>query len=338
MTQVSDFITGLPKCELHVHIEGTLEPELKFELAARNGVPLEHATPQEVRASYDFDSLTTFLVGYYDSMRVLVTEQDFADLALAYLTKAASQNVRYVEMFFDPQAHTSRGVPFPVVIRGLRQGMVAAERDLGIRSAPILCFLRDFSAEHAMSTLMEALPYKDWILGVGLDSDERDNPPSKFAGVYRRARAEGFFLTMHCDIDQPGTTEHIRQALFDIRVDRIDHGTNALEDGALVDELLRRRVGLTTCPISNSFVTADGKHAEIARLLELGVKVTVNSDDPSYFAGYVAENLAAVQAGAGLSDADLVTLQRNAFEIAWLPVSLRARYLAELDDYAAALG
>ncbi len=331
----SAFLAGLPKCELHVHVEGTLEPEMVFELAGRHGIPLQHATPQELRASYDFSSLSTFLVAYYDSLRVLLTEQDFTDLAMAYFTRAAAQNVRYVELSFDPQAHTSRGVPFPVVLRGLRRALVQAERDLGVKGALVLCFVREHTAEHAMSTLMEALPHRDWLLGVGLDSDERGNPPVKFAAVYARARAEGFFLTAHCDPDQPGATEHIRQALDDLGVDRIDHGLDALDDDALLREILRRGVGLTACPLSNRLVTGGTKAAEIRRLLELGVKVSIGSDDPAYFGGYLTENLAAVQAEAGLSDAQLVQLERNAFETAWLPATLRAAYLAELDAYAA---
>ena len=332
---VGPFIAGLPKCELHLHIEGTLEPELRFALAERNGIALEFATPAEVKASYAFDSLTTFLVTYYAAMDVLRTEDDFYDLATAYLTKASGQNVRHVEIFFDPQAHTGRGVPFPTVMGGLRRALVDAERDLGVRAALILCFLRDFTAEHAMSTLMDALPYKEWILGIGLDSDERGNPPEKFAAVYARARAEGFLLTMHCDVDQPGSIDNIRTALHDIGVQRIDHGTNVLEDDSLVQELIDRGIGLTCCPVSNTWAAGGMKAAEIRTLLERGVLVTVNSDDPAYFDGYVSENLAALQEHAGLTDDQLVALERNAFTIAWLPTSRREQYLAELAAYAA---
>ncbi|NUU25740.1 MAG: adenosine deaminase, partial [Streptomycetaceae bacterium] len=235
---MKDFIAGLPKCELHLHIEGTLEPELKFALAKRNGMELPYATVEEMRAAYRFDSLPSFLTVYYEGMNVLLHEPDFYDLATAYLTKAAAQNVRYVEMFFDPQAHTSRGVPFDVVVRGLTRAISDAETTLGVRAQLIMCFLRDFQAEYAMATLVQGLPYREWIAGVGLDSDEKGNPPSKFAAVYARARREGFRLTMHCDVDQENSAEHIRQALFDIGVDRIDHGVNALEDPALVAEIL----------------------------------------------------------------------------------------------------
>ncbi|MEY2468191.1 MAG: adenine deaminase [Actinomycetota bacterium] len=330
------YIAGLPKCELHLHLEGTLEPELKLTLAKRNGIPLAQSTVAEVEATYDFDSLASFLAVYYPAMQVLVTAEDFRDLAYAYLKKASSQGVRHVEMFFDPQAHTGRGVPFATVISGYRQAIVAARAEFGISAELIMCFLRDLSAEFAMATLMEALPYKDWIIGVGLDSDERDNPPSKFADVFARARREGFQLTMHCDIDQVGSVENIRQALEDIGVDRIDHGTNVVESPPLVEQLKQRGIGLTCCPISNSFVTSDMKATEIVSLLHDGVRVTVNSDDPAYFRGYVGENFTALAAEARLTAADVTRLARNAFEIAWLPERAREGFLAELDAYAAA--
>jgi adenine deaminase len=327
---VTDFIAGLPKCELHLHIEGTLEPELKFELAARNGIALPYSSVEEIRAAYEFDSLTTFLTVYYEGMQVLRTEPDFYDLAMAYLRKAASQNVRYAEIFFDPQAHTSRGVPFDIVIRGLRRALLDAETQFGVRAQLIMCFLRDFQAEYAMATLLESLPYKEWIVGVGLDSDERGNPPAKFAAVYERARQEGYLLTMHCDVDQDNSLEHIRQAVQDIGVNRIDHGVNVLEDPGLVEEILEKGLGLTCCPISNGYVTESMKIEGIRKLLDLGVRVTINSDDPAYFNGYVQENLEALN----FSEEDLVRLQRNAFEITWLPRHLKDGYLAELDAYA----
>ncbi|PRX99853.1 adenosine deaminase [Allonocardiopsis opalescens] len=333
-----DFIAGLPKCELHLHIEGTLEPELRFELARRNGVELPYASVAEMRASYEFDSLASFLAVYYDGMGVLRTEPDFYELATAYLEKAAAQNVRYAEIFFDPQAHTGRGVPFDVVIRGLARAIGDAEARLGVRAQLIMCFLRDYQAEFAMATLLESLPYRQWIAGVGLDSDERGNPPAKFAAVFERARREGYRLTMHCDVDQPDTTEHIRQCLELIGVDRIDHGVNALEDQALVDEIARRGLGLTVCPISNGFVVEGAKAAEIRRMLDLGLRVTINSDDPAYFGGYVQENLVRVYEELDLTAEELVRFERNAFEIAWLPRAVKDGYLAELEAYAAARG
>lgn len=334
-TDHAAFVAGLPKCELHLHVEGTLEPEMTFALAARNGIVLPQATPEERRASYVFDSLTSFLVSYYDSMRVLITEQDFHDLAAAYLARAAAQNVRHAEIFFDPQAHTSRGVPFATVVTGLRRAVVAARTELGIHAELILCFLRDHSTASAMETLEASLPFRDSIIGVGLDSDERDNPPEKFVAVFARARAEGYRLTMHCDVDQVGSIDNIRTALHDIGVDRLDHGTNVVEDPELVAELRTRGIGLTCCPVSNGYVVDGMKAAEISGLLRGGVKVTVSSDDPAYMGGdYVSENLLALAAGAELSRAELVLLQRNAFEIAWLDDDARAVLLDELAAYA----
>ncbi|HLS62225.1 MAG TPA: adenosine deaminase [Ruania sp.] len=331
MTVSTEFLTALPKCELHLHIEGTLEPELRFQLAARNGIELEYASTEEVRASYQFDDLSSFLASYYAGMDVLRTEPDFFDLARTYFERVAAQNLAYVELFFDPQAHTARGVPFDVVIRGLRRAQQDAQNRLGIRSALIMCFLRDFQAEFAMATLLESLPYREWITGVGLDSDERGNPPSKFAAVFARARKEGYRLTMHCDVDQENSIEHIRQVLHEIGVERIDHGTNVLEDETLVTELIERGIGLTSCPISNRWVSDGTKAAEITQLLRRGVKITVNSDDPAYFGGYVQENLQVLAEEAQLTEQDLITLQRNAIDIAWAPPQVKDDFRARLD-------
>lgn len=328
-----DFIRGLPKCELHVHIEGTLEAELKFELADRNGLALPYANAQEMRDAYGFHDLPSFLKDYYEGMTVLHTEQDFYDLAWAYLTKAHEQNVRYAEVFFDPQAHTARGVPFDTVIRGLRRAQLDADRLLSLRTQLIMCFLRDFQAEFAVATLLESLPYKEWIVGVGLDSDEHENPPVKFTEVFRRARSEGYLLTMHCDVDQKDTHDHIRQVLDVIGVDRIDHGVNAIEDDALMAEIARRKIGLTTCPISNRCVTGDLKADELRRALDAGLRVTVNSDDPAYFGGYVTENLLAVDEALDLSAAQVTQLERNAVEVTWLPRARKDALLTELDAY-----
>ena len=333
---LSAFAHGLPKAELHLHLEGTLEPELKFALAARNGIELAEKTVDEVRATYDFTDLTSFLAVYYPAMRVLVTADDFHDLAWAYLQKAHSQGVVHAEMFFDPQAHTSRGVPFDDVIGGYRRAVVRAERELGMSAELILCFLRDFSAEYAMATLMDAIRYKAWIVGVGLDSDERDHPPAKFAQVFARARQEGFLLTMHCDIDQVGSIDNIRSVLEEIGVDRIDHGTNIVEDPALVALAKERGLGFTTCPVSNSFVTEQMKSDEIVQLLREGLKVTVNSDDPAYFGGYVGDNFVALAEQAGLTPTDLVQLAINSFEASWLTTARRATFVAAVEEYAAA--
>jgi adenosine deaminase len=334
MSNLKDFIVGMPKCELHVHIEGTLEAEMKFQLAERNQVKLPYENEEALRAAYDFDDLASFLAVYYEGMSVLLAEQDFFDVTYAYLKKASSQNVRYSEMFFDPQAHTARGVSFDTVIRGIRRAQMEAETALGIRTQLILCFLRDWSAEFAMSTLLQSLPYKEWIIGVGLDSDERNNPPAKFAQVFQRARQEGYLLTMHCDADQQDSVSHIWQAVRDIGVNRIDHGVNAIEDRQLCEEIKRRSLALTVCPISNSYVTRGAKSETIAAMLEAGMRVTVNSDDPAYFPGYMNENLIRVQQDVDLGKAGLVQLVENAFEGAWLPRLTKDRYLAELKAYA----
>jgi len=335
MSDLKDFIAGMPKCELHVHLEGTLEPEMKFELANRNNMMLPYKDVAEMRAAYNFHDLPSFLKIYYEGMRVLVNEPDFYDLTHAYLTKAHAHNVRYCEMFFDPQPHTGRGVAFDLVIRGIRRAQMDAERNLGIKSQLIMCFLRDWSAEFAMTTLVQALPYREWIIGVGLDSDEKNNPPVKFKDVFARARKEGFLLTMHCDVDQQNSTEHIRQCLEDIGVNRIDHGVNVLDSNKLIDEVARRQLALTICPVSNAFVTNGSKAKEIKRMLDIGIRATVHSDDPAYFRGYMNENFIRTQQEADLGKKDVVQLSRNAFESTWLPRPLKDGYLAELDAYAA---
>jgi adenine deaminase len=335
MCEITEFIRGMPKAELHVHIEGTLEPELKFTLAERNGISLPVASAAEMRAAQAYDDLTSFLAAYYEGMDVLRTAADFYDLAWAYLQRAHGDGVRYAEIFFDPQAHTGRGVAFDTVIGGLRRAVLAARRELGLRSQLIMCLLRDQPAEYAMATLLQSLPYRDWIIGVGLDSDEKGHPPMKFAEVFNRARSEGYQVTMHCDVDQENSVEHIRQCLFEIEVDRIDHGVNILDSEELTAELKRRGIGLTVCPISNRWVAGDLKAIQIKRMLDLGLRVTVNSDDPAYFGGYVTDNLIAAQEAAGLKEAELLRLQRNAIEIAWLPAAVSDQLLAGLDRYAA---
>lgn len=335
-TPVHEWIEQLPKAELHVHLEGTLEPELSFALAQRNGVALDYDTPEALIAAYDFHDLPSFLAIYYSAMRVLVTEQDFYDLTYAYLKKAREQNVLYCEPFFDPQAHTSRGVSFETVITGIRLAQKQAAAELGIESQLILCFLRDMSAESAMEALKQSLPYKDWIVGVGLDSDEKGNPPSKFAEVFKRARAEGYRLTMHCDVNQDNTLGHIRQCLDEIGVDRIDHGINSLEDPAICADIVQRGLGLTVCPVSNRFVVQDLTATHIRRMLELGMRATINSDDPAYFRAYVNENLLALHEEGGLSLDEITQLVRNAFVVAWIDEAQRARYLAMLDHQLAA--
>lgn len=340
MVSLESFCALMPKAELHLHLEGTIEPALVRTIAQRNNLPIpSSSTTTEAKATtYDFHDLPSFLAIYYSNMAVLQTRQDFFDVAWAYLTKVHSQNVLHVEMFFDPQAHTSRGVAFSVVMDGYHEAAIKAQRELNMSVLLIMCFLRDMSAESAMSTLQESLPYKDRIMGVGLDSDEKGNPPSKFAEVFRRARREGFKLTMHCDIDQENSIEHIRQALEDIKVDRIDHGTNIIEDDRLVDLVRRKGIGLTCCPVSNSVVTADFKGKEILDLLRRDIKTTVNSDDPAYFRAYMTENVIRMTQGTDVTRKELIQLQRNAFLISWIPQAKRNVYLALLDDFEASHG
>jgi adenosine deaminase len=328
------FIEGMPKAELHVHLEGTLEPELIFSLAKRNGIELAYETPEAVTAAYDFHDLPSFLAIYYAAMDVLREEQDFYDLASQYFKKAAEQNVVYVEPFFDPQAHTSRGVDFNSVISGIHRAQKDAEKHLGVESKLIMCFLRDMTAESAMEHLELCLPFKDWIVGVGLDSDEKDNPPAKFAEVFKRARNEGFKLTMHCDVNQIDIHEHIRECLDLIKVDRIDHGVNALQDKKLTRDIVDRGIGLTICPVSNRFVVQSLTSDEIREMLDVGIKATINSDDPAYFRAYLNENLIALTEEGSFDRPQLLQLASNAFEIAWLPKKRKQHYLDLLHTYA----
>ena len=323
----------MPKAELHVHIEGTLEPELKFELAVRNDIRLPYGSADDMRAAYSFNDLSSFLAVYYEGMSVLISERDFYDLAMTYFRKASSQNVVYAEVFFDPQAHMARGVPFGTIISGLRRAQQDA-LSFGLRTQLIMCFLRDMSARSAMQTLEQSLAYQDWIVGVGLDSDERGNPPLKFADVFERARGEGYRLTMHCDVDQEDSVDHIRQCLDDVGVERIDHGVNCVEDDYLIHRLKESHTGLTACPISNSYVTAGLKAREIKLMLENSLLVTVNSDDPAYFPGYINENFISVADAAPLERQQVIRLVRNAYMIAWIDGGDRDKYLQNLDAYA----
>jgi len=328
------FVEGVPKAELHLHLEGTLEPDLRFELAERNAVEIPFATVEDVRESYVFHDLTSFLVGYYDGMKVLLKEQDFYDLAMAYFRKAHSQNVVYAEPFFDPQAHTSRGVPFGAIITGIHRAQVDAERQLGMKTQLIMCFLRDMSAASALETLEASLPFKGWIIGVGLDSDERGNPPTKFKDVFARARREGYHLTMHCDVNQEDSVQHIWQALDEIGVERIDHGVNSLEDEALIEEIKARGLALTVCPISNRYVTGSLTVDEIKTMLEKGMRVMINSDDPSYMQAYLNENLLELVEVGGFTRAQIAQLAKNSFLATWLSEDEKADYTAKVDAYA----
>jgi len=330
------FIRGIPKTELHLHIEGTLEPELMFALAAKHGVKLPHATVAELRAAYRFDSLQSFLDLYYAGAAVLRDEDDFHALTLAYLRRAHADGVVHVEIFFDPQTHTERGIAFATVLAGIVRGLVDGEREFRISWRLILCFLRHLSADEAMRTLEQALPYKDRIAAVGLDSSERGNPPSKFTAVFERARREGFLTVAHAG--EEGPPAYIVEALDLLKVSRIDHGVRCEEDPALVARLARDRVPLTVCPLSNVklCVYRDIAQHNLKRLLERGLCVTVNSDDPAYFGGYVADNYLAVQRGLGLSKEQIVALAANSIEASFLPAPRKQALRERLDAYAAA--
>jgi adenosine deaminase len=336
-TPLKRLIEALPKTELHVHLEGTLEPEMSFALARKNGIALPFESPEEILKAYDFTDLPSFLAIYYPAMNVLQDESDFFALTWAYLARARSQNIVYAELFFDPQAHTGRGVPFATVITGIRKAQEKASAELGIDSQLILCFLRDLPSDSAKATLLEALPYKHWLVGVGLDSDEKGNPPSKFAEVFALARAEGLKLTMHCDVNQQNTLGHIGQVLHDIGVDRIDHGINSLEDPALCNVIAERGLGLTVCPISNRFVVQDLTATHLRRMLQLGMRATVNSDDPAYFRAYVNENYFALAEDGGMTQDEIVQLVRNGFLVSWIDEARRQRYLAQVDATLARL-
>ncbi|WP_315269500.1 adenosine deaminase [uncultured Actinomyces sp.] len=329
-----DFAFGLPKAELHLHLEGTLEPDLKLALARKNGVDIGQSTVEEVQATYRFNDLTSFLAVYYPAMDVLQDEDDFYALAAAYFQRARANGVVRAECFFDPQAHTTRGIEIDTVIRGYHRAVVEA-RETGLSADLILCFLRDMSAESALETLQAALPYKHMFIGVGLDSDERDNPPTKFARVFQLAREAGLHVTMHCDIDQVGSIDNIRAALTELGAQRLDHGTNIVEDPELVAYARDHGIGLTSCPLSNSFVTEEMKGKEIVELTAAGVKVSINSDDPAYFGGYVGDNYLALAERFNLSRADLERIARNSIDIAWIPDEQKKAMHARIDSFVA---
>ncbi|QGV80700.1 adenosine deaminase [Streptomyces ficellus] len=326
---------ALPKAELHLHIEGTLEPELAFALAARNGVELPYAGTEELREAYLFSDLQSFLDLYYELMAVLRTADDFTELADAYLERAARQGVRHAEIFFDPQAHTARGVPIGTVVEGLARALERAEERHGVSTRLIMCFLRDRSAESAMETLRAAEPYLRHIAGVGLDSAEVGNPPSRFAEVYEAAGALGLRKVAHAG--EEGPPAYIREALDVLGVERIDHGLRAMEDPELVERLVRDRVPLTLCPLSNVRLRAVDvlEDHPLPAMMAAGLLVTVNSDDPAYFGGYVGDTFHAVHEALGIGPERLRELARNSFLASFLDddEDRRARYLAEVEAY-----
>jgi adenine deaminase len=336
MHDTKTLIAQLPKCELHIHVEGSLEPGLMFALARRNGIRLPYASVEAVRQAYRFRNLQDFLDIYYQGMSVLITEQDFYDLAFAYLARAHADNVRHVEMFFDPQGHTSRGIPFAIVLEGLSRAIDDAAQKLGVKASLIMCFLRHLDAADAERTLDAALPFKNRIAGVGLDSSEKGNPPGKFKRVFERAREAGFFLTAHAG--EEGPPSYVWEALDVLGVARIDHGVRSMEDEPLVDRLARERVPLTVCPLSNVRlrVVEDLAHHPLRRMLDKGLVATVNSDDPAYFGGYVQENYRASAQALRLGRDEVATLVRNGVAASLMPKSEKTALLAEVDRVVAA--
>lgn len=333
-TELTDFIDRAPKVELHLHIEGSLEPELMFALAQRNGIALPFDSVEAVRAAYDFSNLQDFLDIYYQGMNVLRTEQDFFDLTWAYLQRAAAQHVVHTEIFFDPQGHTARGVAFETVLDGIERALSRARDELGISSRIIMCFLRHLSEEDAYATLDQALAHRARIAGVGLDSSELGHPPSKFAGVFAKAREHGFRIVAHAG--EEGPPDYVYEALDTLKVDRIDHGNRALEDPALVERLVTEGMALTVCPLSNlKLCVVDDLHRHpLRRMLELGLKATVNSDDPSYFGGYIGENFQAVADALELDRGHIRTLLENAIDASFLDAGDKSRLHRELQEFA----
>jgi adenosine deaminase len=324
-------INALPKAELHVHIEGTFEPEQIFAFAERNRVQLKYPNIEALRSAYLFSNLQSFLDVYYAAMDVLRTERDFEELAIAYLKRAQAQNVKHAEIFFDPQAHMQRGISFDVVIDGLWSALKNSERDFGVTTKLIMCFLRDEPVRSAMETLELAIPYRERIIGVGLDSAELGNPPLKFVNVFEQARAHGFLAVAHAG--EEGPPSYVWSALDDLKVSRIDHGVRSMEDPRLVERLRRTRMPLTVCPLSNVRLKVVPTLADhpLKAMLNAGLVATVNSDDPAYFGGYVGENYAQSAAALRLADSDIVQLARNSFEASFIDDVSKQRYIAQID-------
>jgi adenine deaminase len=329
---MDSFIQKLPKVELHIHLEGSLEPEMMVAIAQRNGIHLPYRSVEAVRTAYQFKDLQSFLDLYYAGAGVLQTEQDFYDLTWAYLQKCAAQTVRHTEIFFDPQSHTDRGIPFEVVLSGIQQALKDGEQ-LGISSRLILCFLRHLSAESAMATLKQALPHQDAIAAVGLDSSELGHPPSKFQSVFDRARAEGFLTVAHAG--EEGPADYIWEAIRLLNVSRIDHGVRCVEDAALVNYLAEHQIPLTVCPLSNVKLCVFETLAQhnLKQLLDKGLCVTINSDDPAYFGGYMQENMVQTQAALNLSHHDLYGLSKNAIAASFLSATDQQALIDELDAF-----
>ena len=333
MNTINEFISGLPKAELHLHIEGTFEPELMFEMARRNKMKLKYPSVDELKSAYNFNNLQEFLDIYYGGAHVLIEEQDFYDLTWAYLLKIHSQNVLHTEIFFDPQTHTSRGIAFSKVISGIHRALEDGQEKLGISYRLILSFLRHLNEEDAFKTLEEALPYRSWITAFGLDSSEKGHPPDKFERVFAKVRDEGFLTVAHAG--EEGPPEYVWEALNLLHVSRIDHGNRSLEDSALVDDLVKLKMPLTVCPLSNLKlnVVQDMTKHPLKEMLEKGMIVTVNSDDPAYFGGYVNENYFTVAEALNLTQQQIVQLAKNSFTASFLNENEQERMIEKLTFY-----
>jgi len=328
-----ELIKALPKAELHVHIEGTFEPELMFAIAQRNAIEIPYTSVEEVRQAYNFHNLQSFLDIYYAGANVLIHEQDFYDLAMAYFEKCAEDHVVHAEMFFDPQTHTDRGIAFDVVIQGLTRACRDAEQKWGITSHLIMCFLRHLSEEAAFETLEQALAYKDQIIAVGLDSSEMGHPPSKFERVFAKARDEGFLVVAHAG--EEGPAEYVWEALDLLKVNRVDHGVRSEEDPQLLHRLIQEKMPLTVCPLSNLklCVVDDMQQHNIRRLLQQGVHVTVNSDDPSYFGGYMNDNFIAIADALDLTEQELKQLAINSFEASFISDQTKQKWIQQIQNW-----
>ncbi|MDP3437327.1 MAG: adenosine deaminase [Bacteroidales bacterium] len=331
--KTEEFIKTIPKAELHLHIEGTFEPELMFKIAGRNGIKLKYKSVDDLKKAYEFNNLQEFLDIYYTGASLLKTEEDFYDLTMEYLKKAARENIVHTEIFFDPQTHTSRGVPFAVVINGIHRALKDGEKlrvkdhDRGITSKMIMCFLRHLSEDDAFKTLREAIPFKEKIIAVGLDSSEVGHPPSKFKNVFEAALKEGFKTVAHAGEEAP--SEYVWEAIELLKVSRIDHGNRSISDPALIDEIVRREIPLTMCPLSNQKLKVQANLAghPLKEMMDKGVIVTVNSDDPAYFGGYLNENYLAISTALSLSNDDIYRLAKNSFTASFLDYNTKQKML-----------
>ena len=332
-TQINNFIEGIPKAELHLHIEGTFEPELMFEIAHRNNIPINYQSVDELKKAYNFNNLQEFLDIYYAGASVLIHEQDFYDLTWAYLTKVHAQNLVHTEIFFDPQTHTDRGISFDTVIQGIHNALIDGKDKLGISSQLIMCFLRHLVEASAFETLEQALPYKNWIAGVGLDSSELGHPPSKFKRVFSKAMDEGFITLAHAG--EEGPAEYVWEAINLLKVSRIDHGNRSLDDDQLIKYIAEKQIPLTVCPLSNLElkVVEDLKDHPLLQLMEAGVMVTINSDDPAYFDGYMNENYIQIATALNFSKKQIAQLAKNSFKASFLPDKEKEKLISQVENY-----